>query len=116
MNALGPRVESVVNRLPHNQEEAGVLAEAQYRMRAWRFLTGRGVCDGDGRLRMGTHLTLQGLGGLFDGTYYVTQVRHSFSNQDGFVTQFSVERPGLGKEIKSDAAATKISFRPGQQR
>ena len=115
-NALGPRIESVVDLVPHSQEEAGTLAEAQYRMRARRFLTGRGVCEGDGRLRVGTHLTLQGLGGLFNGTYYVTQVVHSFTNQDGFVTQFSVEGPGLGKEIKSDAAATKISFRPGQQR
>jgi phage protein D len=115
-DSLGPRAETVVDRAPHDQVEAEVLAEAEYRRQTRRFLTGRGVCAGDGPLRVGTRLTLQGLGELFEGTYYVTQVRHSFTNQDGFLTQFSVERPGLGKESQSDAATTKISFRPGRQR
>ncbi|HUF38123.1 MAG TPA: hypothetical protein VMN57_06345 [Anaerolineales bacterium] len=113
--ALGTRTETVVDRVPHDQAEAEVLAEAEYRRRARRFLTGSGICEGDGRLRVGTHLTLQGLGDLFRGTYYVTQVRHVFTNQDGWQTHFSVERPGLGKEQKDNAATTKISIRPSRK-
>jgi hypothetical protein len=39
---------------------------------------------------------LQGLGALFDGQYYVCEVRHTFDGQNGYCTHFAVERPGLG--------------------
>ncbi|MDX1654725.1 MAG: contractile injection system protein, VgrG/Pvc8 family [Candidatus Competibacteraceae bacterium] len=94
--AFGARVERIVHRVPLSPPEARALAEAHYRHMARRFVCGQGVAQGDGRIRVGSRLRLKGLGGLFDGPYYVCQVRHTFDAQDGFCTRFQVERPGLG--------------------
>lgn len=95
--ALGGREQSVVHRIPSNLEEAQALAEAHFRRTARRFVTGMGVAEGDGRVRVGTHLDLQNLGPLFDGTYYVTHVKHIFDLMNGYRTFFTVERPGIGE-------------------
>jgi phage protein D len=97
-SAIGERAESIVHMVPRTLQEAQFLAEAHYRAKVRRFVAGRGVAEGDGRIRVGAHVTLQGLGALFDGEYYVTQARHTFTAQDGYRTYFSVERPGLGRE------------------
>ena len=76
--------------------EAQAVAESTYRTLARRFVRGRGVAEGDGRLRVGAHLELRQLGELFDGTYYVCAVRHTFDDVAGYRTHFCVERPGLG--------------------
>ncbi|NIP85265.1 MAG: hypothetical protein GTO03_06795, partial [Planctomycetales bacterium] len=78
-SAIGERAESIVHMVPRTLQEAQFLAEAHYRAKVRRFVTGRGVAEGDGRIRVGTHVTLQGLGALFDGEYYVTQARHTFT-------------------------------------
>lgn len=93
--AIGERVERIVHLVPGNLNEAQYLAEAHYRAKARRFITGRGWTDGDGRIRVGVKLTLKGLGDMFDGKYYVTEVRHTFDGTNGFRTYFQVERPGL---------------------
>ena len=93
--AVGERVERVVHLVPENLNQAQCLAEAEYRVKARRFITGRGMTDGDGRIRVGLSLTLNGLGEMFTGKYYVTEVRHTFDGTNGFRTYFCVERPGL---------------------
>jgi len=40
-------------------------------MTARRFVTGRGVAESSGKLRVGNFVDLQGLGPLFSGKYYV---------------------------------------------
>lgn len=95
-NTLGQRAERIVHKVPFTLREAQSLAEAHYRMMARRFVTGRGVAEGDGRIRVGTHVELDGLGPLFDGDYYVSEVQHTFDGQNGYRTHFAVERPGLG--------------------
>jgi phage protein D len=87
----------VVHELPCTSQEAQALAEANYRRWARRFVTGSGLADGDGRIQVGTRLTLNGLGDLFNGTYYVAAVRHVFDPEIGYHTWFSVERPGIGQ-------------------
>ena len=72
------------------------LVDAYFKKTARRFVTGRGVAEGDGRLRAGARVNLQRLGGMFDGSYYVTEVQHSFSMADAYKTYFAVERPGIG--------------------
>ncbi|MGD1094985.1 MAG: contractile injection system protein, VgrG/Pvc8 family [Bryobacteraceae bacterium] len=94
--AIGQRDQQVVHRLPFSQGEAQALAEASYRRWARRFVTGNGIADGDGRIQVGTRLTLQQLGPLFDGAFYVTGVRHLFDQSNGYRTWFAVERAGIG--------------------
>jgi hypothetical protein len=94
--ALAPRTETVTVATPFGQPEAQAVAEARYRARARGFVRGTGVADGNPKVRVGTRLTLAGLGPLFNGDYTVTRARHSFTLQDGFRTTFDVERPGIG--------------------
>jgi phage protein D len=94
--AFGERDQQIVHALPFNAQEAQALAEASYRRWARRFVTGVGLADGDGRIQVGTSLTLKGLGPLFSGKYYVSSVRHMFDDV-GYRTWFEVERPGIGK-------------------
>lgn len=93
---FGERPERIVHLVPLSSQEAQQLAEASYRRMARRFVTGQGIAEGDARIRAGTHLRLQGLGALFDGRYYVTEVRHTYDLVSGLRTCFRVERPGLG--------------------
>jgi phage protein D len=95
--AIGQREQQVVHQLPFTTQETQALAEAQYRRWARRFVTGTGVADGDGRIQVGTNLTLKGLGTLFEGTFYVTAARHLFNPKTGYRTWFAVERPGIGQ-------------------
>lgn len=92
--AFGARAERVVHMVPFTEDEARSVAEAQFRAVARRFVTGRGEAEGDGRLRVGAAVDLQGLGPLFDGRYTLTEVRHTI-DAEGFRTAFAVERPGI---------------------
>ena len=94
--AFGERAEQLAHLAPVTQDEARALAEAQFRMIGRRFVTGRGVAEGDSRIRVGARVTLERLGGLFDGEYTVSGARHTFDGQHGYRTRFVVERAGLG--------------------
>lgn len=93
---LSERKEYLVHPVPFTDQEAQATAEAVYRRAARRFVTGAGTVEGNPALHVGTYLKLQGLGTLFTGTYYVTEVRHLFDLSLGYRTQFRVERPGIG--------------------
>jgi len=95
--AFAERKERVVHTTPLTSEEARAIAQARYRERARRFVTGSGIADGDARIRVGSTLNLAGLGKLFSGKYYVVRVRHTYNVMHGYRTEFDVERPGLGK-------------------
>jgi phage protein D len=94
--ALGDRVASVVHTTPLTSDEARREAQARYRARARRFVTGTGLADGHPQLRVGRTVSLTGLGSLFDGDYYVVRARHTYDRTDGYRTEFDVERPGIG--------------------
>ena len=96
-SALGERAQQIVHLVPFTSTEAQALAEAQYRRVARRFVIGNGVAEGDARVRVGANLSLAGLGPLFDGKYYVTRARHLFESRSGLRTQFTAERPGIGR-------------------
>jgi phage protein D len=96
-SALAPRKERVVHRVPLTSAEARGLAQARYRERARRFVTGSGTADGDARIRVGTTVSITGVGNLFNGNYYVARVRHTYDGTYGYRTEFDVERPGLGR-------------------
>ncbi len=94
--ALAERSERVGLATPLSQEEAQALADAGYRRRARRFVTGAGVADGNPAIQVASALDLRGIGPLFEGKYYVTLVRHTHDAINGYRTTFDVERPGIG--------------------
>jgi phage protein D len=94
--AFASRTERVVRATPLASDDAKALADAAYLERARRFVCGTGLTGGTAQLRVGTTVTLSGLGGLFNGDYTVTRVRHMFDLALGFRTEFDVERAGIG--------------------
>ena len=94
--AFVERKERVVHMAPLTSEEARTLAQARYRERARRFITGSGLADGNPQLRVGATVNLSSLGSLFDGEYLVVRVRHTYDTTFGYRTEFGVERPGIG--------------------
>jgi uncharacterized protein len=96
-SAFGSRKEALAHTVPLTAQEAQAFAEAYFRMNARRFLTGRGVAEPDARLRVGSFVELSGLGPLFSGKYYLSEVRHRFDRKNGLRTEFIGEKPGLGR-------------------
>jgi phage protein D len=95
-DAFGDRKESVAHTVPLSTDEAKLQADAWFRAIARRFVTGRGVAQPNAKLRVGAWVDLDGLGSLFNGKYYIAEIRHVFDGAGGFLSQFVAERPGLG--------------------
>ena len=91
------RKEALAHTVPLASDEAQAEAEAFFRMSARQFVSGRGIAEGDGRLRVGAYVDLQAVGPLFSGKYYLSEVRHLFDGARGIRTEFKAERPGLGR-------------------
>jgi Bacteriophage probable baseplate hub protein len=96
-SALGQRKEALAHTIPLNDQEAQHEAEAFFRMSARRFVVGHGTAETNKSLRAGSQLDLQGLGPLFNGKYYVAEVKHIFDSTKGLRTEFRSERVGIGK-------------------
>lgn len=96
-SALGARKESLVHTVPLTSQEAQSTADAYFKMSARRFVVGCGTAETDVDLRVGGNVKLKGLGPMFSGKYYVTEVRHMFDRRRGRRTEFKAERPGIGK-------------------
>ncbi len=94
-DGFGGRHENISHLTPSSGEEAKILAEAHYRTIARQFVTGTGLSEGDARLKAGAHVTINGVGEMFNGLYFVNSVHHMFSPESGYKTQFSVERPAI---------------------
>ncbi|HKT01083.1 MAG TPA: phage baseplate assembly protein V [Rugosimonospora sp.] len=54
----------------------------------------RGTATGDGRLRPGTPVTVDGAGSIADGTHVVTEVVHQL-DRDGYTSTFTTQPPDL---------------------
>lgn len=96
-SAFGARKEALAHTVPLNSDEAQHEAEAFFRMSARRFVVGHGVADTNKNLRVGCKADLQGLGPMFNGKYYVTDVKTLFDGSKGLRTEFRAERLGIGK-------------------
>jgi phage protein D len=96
-SAFGERKESLAHAVPLNTSEARAEAESFFRMSARRFVVAYGMAQGNAKLRVGAVVDLKGLGPLFEGKYYLTEVKHSFESASGFRTEFTGERPGIGR-------------------
>lgn len=97
VDALGDYTEVIAHTVPITVDEAQARADAYFRQIARRFVVGQGLADTDARMRVGSQVELTNLGALFDGKYYMTEVRHMFDGVRGIFTEFTVERPGIGQ-------------------
>ena len=95
-SAFGNRKEALAHTVPLSSREAQTEAEAVLRMTARRFLVAHGMAQANSKLRVGTYVDLQALGPLFNGKYYLSHVKHIFDGAQGFRTEFTAERPGIG--------------------
>ena len=96
-SAFGARKEALAHAVPLNSGEAQSLAEAYFKLSARRFVVGRGSADTDPKLRVGAQVNIQNVGPLFSGKYYLTEVRQLFDLAQGLRTEFTAERPGIGR-------------------
>jgi phage protein D len=95
--AFSSRPATAVHTAPIAGPEARARAEALYRQRARRFVRGRGLAETSAAVRVGRTVDLTGLGPLFGGEYFITDIRTVFDPILGLRTEFGAERPGLGR-------------------
>jgi phage protein D len=97
LEAIEPdAVEHLHVESPATAEEARLLARAQMRRRARRFVCGRGVTSGTPGMHVGTEVDIVDLGDWFSGVYHVSHVRHTYDQTEGLRTHFLAERVDLG--------------------
>ena len=94
--AFGQRKEAIAHTVPLTAQEAQTEAESYFKLMARRFVVGRGVCDTSAKMRVGAYVELDAVGKLFNGKYYLTEVRHIFDFTHGIRTAFRAERPSIG--------------------
>jgi len=95
-SALGARSEHLGDLCAMTDAEARALAEAAFDQRARRFVCVEGTAEGNPALRVGTHVTLRGLGRRYDNTYYVVRAHHRYDLTRGYETDFEAECAFLG--------------------
>ena len=96
-NALSARSEQLASLAALNQAEAEAVVDAEFAQRARRFVGARGMAEGNPSLRVGSYLTLTGLGPRFSNTYYTTATIHRFDTTHGYETEFIAECAYLGE-------------------
>jgi phage protein D len=96
-SAFGDRKESLTHTVPMNSQEAQAYAESYFKTIARRFVIARGVADPDPRLRVGATVEIDLVGPLFNGKYYLSEVKHIFDNAKGYRVCFCGERAGIGQ-------------------
>jgi phage protein D len=94
--AIGARSHHLSHLATATQDEAQAVADAAFDARARRFVIAEGTTDGNAALRVGTTVTLRGLGGRFENDYYVTLARHRWDERRGYQTDFTAECAFLG--------------------
>ena len=78
------------NEYVRTEEECVKLAQAKLDSIAMDFISGRGVCVGLPELIPGRFITIEGIDGAVEGSYFVTKVLHRFSRR-GYYSMFEVK-------------------------
>lgn len=85
--AFGPARVTLTRQGVANVDEARRLAQAVLDEIGSAFATCEGVAAGDPRLRLGSEVTIGGVGTALDGKYLVTEVRHLY-DASGYRNEF----------------------------
>lgn len=94
--ALSSRSEQLAQYATLTQSDAQALVDAEFAQRSRQFVVARGIAEGNPALRVGSYLTLTGLGPRFSNTYYTTATVHRFDTEKGYATEFTAECAYLG--------------------
>ena len=90
--ALDERNEHLSGVAAANQSEAQAVVNAAFSRRARRFVTLNGIAIGNPSLKVGSHVSLQGVGPRFENSYYLTRVLHRYDRSDRqYQTEFEGE-------------------------
>ena len=97
--AVSTRSEHIGNFANRNQSEAQALADADFLQRSRKFVVARGCAAGNPALRVGSWVTLTGLGPRFSNDYFVTSTVHHWDTENGYETEFTAECAYLGGSL-----------------
>jgi phage protein D len=92
----GSRSEQLAQYATLDQADAQALVDSEFAQRSRQFVIAHGVAEGNPSLRVGSYLTLTGVGPRFSNTYYTTAALHRFDPAQGYATEFSAECAYLG--------------------
>jgi phage protein D len=90
--AFGKATHVIVSESVCSQAEADQIAMGQFNDMALAYITGEGICAGQPDLRAGKVIEIAGVGKRFSGLYYITSTNHTYSQEQGYRTEFSVRR------------------------
>ncbi|HEY9694196.1 MAG TPA: contractile injection system protein, VgrG/Pvc8 family [Oculatellaceae cyanobacterium] len=90
--AFGESSHTRVNQPVSSKEEAEQMALGQFHDMAIAYITGEGTCQGNPNLRAGKVIEITGVGKRFSGLYYISSVEHSYTQNQGYQTSFTVRR------------------------
>ena len=91
LEPFGNTAEHLAGAGVPDQTTGDVLINAHGAARARRFVVARGEAIGNPALRVGAHLTLEGIGARFSNTYQVVSTCHRFDTRAGYITEFEAE-------------------------
>ncbi|WP_017718393.1 phage late control D family protein [Kamptonema formosum] len=90
--AFGKATNVIVSEPAATQAEADQIAMGQFNEMALAYITGEGICAGQPEVRAGKVIEIAGAGKRFSGLYYVISATHTYSQDRGYRTEFSVRR------------------------
>ena len=90
------RREHVGHQGPMTDSEGDKVARAYFGKRSRRFVRVDAAAQGDGRIRVGSHVTIAGVNPFFTNTYVVTEAIHRFDLANGYLTEFLAEGAYMG--------------------
>jgi uncharacterized protein len=95
-SAIGDRKYHVESAAVTTSDEATAIADAEFAARTRRFVRIEGTAEGDPGIRVGVHVTIEGVGPRFGNTFYVTRTCHRYDLEQGYTTDFEGECAFLG--------------------
>ena len=87
--AWGEAKFAIVDQFARSPSEAEALAQAALDEMTSAFVEAEGACTPNGEITPGRQIQVDGVGARFNGKYYVTQVVHTWTAEQGLQTRFS---------------------------
>lgn len=107
---------NVVMQTPESESsEVGAIAENK-KAKDEYDVSGRGKAKGDRKLRKYTKIKIDGLGNIFNGIYFLSEVTHTIST-NGYEVDFSIKtkKENIGKTSDTETTTGSPSEANGRQ-